>query len=306
MDKLKEIKTQFYEKFPNSNIKILNIGDKKYHFIVETNFGICQISKANLLNGSISSIQTSINKEEYFINQIKEEFPENLEKYKILEYINSSHVITQNKYGLCKVKSSNLLEGHLPSIETALNKTEYFINQAKELYNERYEYKKTIYIKNHKKVIITCMTHGDFEITPGNFLQSKSCKKCANLKISQYQLKNPVGWSKTNWWKASQKSKEFTGFKVYIIKLWNDDEEFYKIGRTFLDIKRRFINKKRMSYNYKVLQTFEFKELTEENAIKCYNLENELQRKNKENKYIPKIKFAGMQECFSKTTIQEV
>jgi len=29
-----------------------------------------------------------------------------------------------------------------------------------------------------------------------------------------------------------------------------------------------------------------------------YNLETKLKNKNKINKYIPSIKFAGMQECF--------
>ena len=37
------------------------------------------------------------------------------------------------------------------------------------------------------------------------------------------------------------KSKKFEDFKVYIIKCWNEEEEFYKIGKTYRKISRRFL-----------------------------------------------------------------
>lgn len=96
----------------------------------------------------------------------------------------------------------------------------------------------------------------------------------------------------TNWKKAALKSKNFDSFKVYIIKCYNENEKFYKIGRTFCTIKKRFQGKICMPYNYEIIKVFE------NNAEEMYKLENKLKKSNKKNKYVPKIIFKGMQECF--------
>lgn len=90
----------------------------------------------------------------------------------------------------------------------------------------------------------------------------------------------------------SKNSKNFDSFKVYIIKCFNKDEEFYKIGRTYTKIKKRFGTKLLMPYKYEVLNEFIG------TAEEMYDLETKLKNMNKNNKYLPKIKFGGMQECF--------
>lgn len=57
--------------------------------------------------------------------------------------------------------------------------TEEFIQKSKKVHGEKYSYEKTEYKLAKEKVIITCPVHGDFEITPNNFLQNKGCKKCS-------------------------------------------------------------------------------------------------------------------------------
>ena len=59
-----------------------------------------------------------------------------------------------------------------------------FISKSIKLYGDKYSYEKTIYEKNNKKVIITCKEHGDFSITPNDFLDGHGCKQCANETIS--------------------------------------------------------------------------------------------------------------------------
>lgn len=55
---------------------------------------------------------------------------------------------------------------------------EKFIEKAKFIYGDKYIYDKVNYINSEVKVIITCPKHGDFEITPDNFLRGHSCPHC--------------------------------------------------------------------------------------------------------------------------------
>ncbi|QFQ76874.1 hypothetical protein [Vibrio harveyi] len=58
--------------------------------------------------------------------------------------------------------------------------TETFIEQAKSVHGERYDYSKTVYPKNNKQqVIITCRKHGDFKQAASDHINQKSgCQKC--------------------------------------------------------------------------------------------------------------------------------
>lgn len=172
--------------------------------------------------------------------------------------------------------------------------TKSFINKAIKIHNNRYTYSKTRYTNSTTKTIITCKEHGDFEQVADKHLQGKGCRKCGNTKTSErMQLNNP-GWTYSNWKKAGEKSKNFDSFKVYIIRCWSDDEEFYKIGKTYLKVKKRFDYIKTMPYQYESVKII--KGEAEEISI----LERKLQKTHKEFKYRPKISFEGVTECFSK------
>lgn len=206
------------------------------------------------------------------------------------------------KHGIFNQSPSNHLRGQgcykcsiLKTIRRMVKTTEQFIIEAIEIHGDKYKYDKVNYIKNNIKVEIKCNVHGYFYQTPSDHLSGKDCRKCGNEKIRKNQQKNPAGWNITNWNNAAKKSKHFDSFKVYIIRCWNEEEEFYKIGRTFLKTSRRFYSKKGMPYKYEILNEIIF-----DNAKDAFDKENYLKRENKENKYIPLIKFHGMYECFSK------
>lgn len=57
--------------------------------------------------------------------------------------------------------------------------TESFIQDATYLHQERYTYEKVKFNGAEKKVIITCKTHGDFKMLPGEHLRGKGCPHCA-------------------------------------------------------------------------------------------------------------------------------
>lgn len=61
---------------------------------------------------------------------------------------------------------------------TPKSTTEEFIKKAKEIYGDKYDYSNVDYKGNKIKVIITCLLHGSWEVTPNNFLRGSECPKC--------------------------------------------------------------------------------------------------------------------------------
>ena len=56
--------------------------------------------------------------------------------------------------------------------------TEEFIEQARLIHGDKYDYSKVIYKGNKVPVIITCPVHGDFMQAPLSHLQGQGCAKC--------------------------------------------------------------------------------------------------------------------------------
>lgn len=59
--------------------------------------------------------------------------------------------------------------------------TNKFIQKAKEVHGELYNYSESIYLNNHTKIKIICSEHGEFEQTPANHLSNHKCIYCAGL-----------------------------------------------------------------------------------------------------------------------------
>jgi hypothetical protein len=215
------------------------------------------------------------------------------------EYQGLKHkILIEDEFGLCRILSSDLLyRNYKPRIESALDKTSYFINKANKIHNYIYDYSKSIYSTYKSKLIITCKEHGDFLQTPDNHWNGKGCPKCGNLNKSSFQKEFPTGWTLTNWKNKALISKKFDSFKVYIIKIFNENEVFYKIGRTFNTIDTRFTISNNLPYSFEIINIFEG------TAEEVFKLENDLKRKNKDKKYIPNLKFDGMYECFNNIII---
>lgn len=63
--------------------------------------------------------------------------------------------------------------------------TEIFINEAKKVHGDKYDYSKVVYEKNNKKVCIICPKHGEFWMTPNGHLNNRGCKKCGKEKLKK-------------------------------------------------------------------------------------------------------------------------
>lgn len=58
------------------------------------------------------------------------------------------------------------------------NKTSIFIEKAKVVHGDRYDYSKSVYTKLNSKLTIICSIHGPFNQIPKNHLKGAGCQKC--------------------------------------------------------------------------------------------------------------------------------
>lgn len=166
--------------------------------------------------------------------------------------------------------------------------TEEFINKSHRLHDGKYNYDKVEYVNAKTKVIITCPIHGDFEQKPDTHnkrVNPSGCKKCNKVTGA---------WGYNAWTAKGRESKLFDGYKVYIVRCWNETEDFYKIGKTYRNIERRFYGKD-FPYNYEVIHIYE----SATDGVAISKLENELHKIHKSREYSPKLIFNGKSECFS-------
>lgn len=69
--------------------------------------------------------------------------------------------------------------------------TEEFIQRAKKVHGDKYDYSKSVYVNIDTKVIINCPEHGDFELSPNRHIYGKrGCKHCGWCKLSNSKSKS--------------------------------------------------------------------------------------------------------------------
>jgi hypothetical protein len=165
--------------------------------------------------------------------------------------------------------------------------TEVFVEKAYRLHGGYYTYENVVYENARKNVDITCPVHGSFKQTPNSHLAQKSgCSKCGAIRRKDF-----VGWTYAEWEKSGNKSKNFSGFKLYKVRCYDPvtKEEFINIGKTFVDVAKRL---KGIPYEYEVL------EVKEGSARFISELEITTQSALSVSTYTPLKPFPGMTECF--------
>lgn len=177
--------------------------------------------------------------------------------------------------------------GRIRAGNTHLYTLEQFLKRAKEVHKNRYCYHNVVYKNTETNVSITCDIHGEFLQSPHAHSSGQGCPKCTR----------GGAWRKTEWIKVCNK-KSCTP-TVYIIRCFNETEEFIKIGRTKNTVKFRFRHKSIIPYSYEIIKEIQG------SPDFIYDKEVELHRLYKEYKYKPLIKFAGETECFNVSILQD-
>lgn len=157
-------------------------------------------------------------------------------------------------------------------------KQEEIIKRIQNVHGSLYDLSKVNYTGSKNKVILGCKEHGDFEIIPDDiFHQNGGCQKCVFRK----------SFTRTSFAEMCNGRKSY----VYLIKLTNEYESFYKIGIT-VRLHYRFIDFKHF-YKVELIDTIESYD-----GIFIYDKEVELHRRYKHLKYKPQSVFGGYTECF--------
>jgi hypothetical protein len=269
-------------KVMHPNLDVLEFKNSR-HVKIKDEFGECIIQLHSLLIGSIPTITSAVDKTTYFSNKLKKYHPDIT---LLSPYKGSLHKVRiSTKYGECNCIATSLLRGKPISIDVAVNKTEYYIKQANEKHNNRYDYSKLNYVNASSKITIICKKHGEFNQDAKNHLKGGCCPKCNNEDKSG-------GWYNNH--KNLQKPSS-----MYILNLKNKDENFMKFGVT-TDLNKRIDSIKRSSknsYNITVVK------IITGTVDYCSKLEYRFRRiidsfNLKYTKYNPKVEFQGKHECF--------
>lgn len=157
--------------------------------------------------------------------------------------------------------------------------TEEFIEKAKEVHGDKYDYTDSIYIGYDNNVPIICRLHGKFNQRAGSHITGAECPLC---------IKERGSFSKKDY---VEKSKDRATI-LYLIECYNSEERFYKIGKTFNNVNTRY-KAGAIPYSFNVIHIYT------KNAETIYDLEIELHAKYRGFKYSPKISFAGYTECYN-------
>ena len=128
-------------------------------------------------------------------NMTTEDFVAKLQKlygdkydYSKVEYASSNTLVTIicPVHGEFQRKPVNLLNGKgetcCPKCNGTYMDTDYFIEKAREVHGDKYDYSKVVYKTNHDKVCIICPEHGEFWQTPKPHLKGSGCPNCQGLR----------------------------------------------------------------------------------------------------------------------------
>ena len=137
--------------------------------------------------GCVLRIKNNTKSFKWFLKKANE-IHHNKYKYDSTNYINTSTpiIITCPKHGDFVQKPCWHLKGDgCPKCAgNYVLSTEEFIEKAKKIHGNKYDYSKVKYIKSKEKICIICPEHGEFWQTPNEHLMGNGCKKCGYKKIS--------------------------------------------------------------------------------------------------------------------------
>jgi hypothetical protein len=200
------------------------------------------------------------------------------------ETIPANHIRTIDPIRGCKKCANEKLK------EERSFTTEQFIDAAKKVHSNRYDYSKVEYVNARTEVIVICSQHGEFPQTPDPHINKKvGCPECGKEIVS-------IGTTLTEYRKSDHKQLA----NIYLVSCWNDHEKFLKIGITTKRVVTRF-GGQILPYEFEILFS------TELDLGDAYELEQKvLSTFKKKYHYYPQIGFGGRTECFKTSALKEI
>jgi len=142
-----------------------------------------ECTKCSILRRSDKSRYTT----EIFIDKAKEINGE-LYDYSNVNYVDSKTkvIIICKEHGeFLQAPNKHLQKHKCPKCMCREKRNnEEFIEKAKEIHGDKYDYSKIEYSNSQTKIIIICNNHGEFLQIPNSHIQGMGCIKCANVHKS--------------------------------------------------------------------------------------------------------------------------
>lgn len=287
---------------PNRTFKILSKGFKgrqikNEKLFTQDEFGICKVSVGVLLLGVAPNIKTAVFPKLYNINKYKKLYKFNHLDFSNCEYNGALKYITvkcriHKDY---KTKPNWILSGKGCPVCSDEKRGDYLLSNTKDFVKrciDRFDhdikiYDKVNYIGAKREILIFCPVCNEYYKTiPNSHYSGSGCSKCSK-----------GGYSRSDYVKQAKGRDRV----LYLLKLKNDSEEFYKIGITFQGIKTRFSGGNALPYPYEIIYEHKC------DAGCTWDLEKAHHKHYKPYQYFPSIKFAGYTECFTtELPIQEI
>ena len=92
--------------------------------------------------------------------------------------------------------------------------TEQWIEKARAVHGDRYDYSNTEYIRSRDRLVIACRDHGEFTQLPDSHIRGCGCKTCGYIK------------------NVNEQSKTTVEFIADSIRLWGDRYEYSMVDYT--------------------------------------------------------------------------
>lgn len=179
------------DKYDYSLVKYINSNEKVK--IICPKHGVFEQNANNHINNKRGCILCS-GKEtatiEEFIKKAKEVHSDKY-NYSLVNYINNAErvkIICPEHGVFFQEPRKHINRGQGCPVCALNNKSfslEEFIEKAKEVHDNKYDYSLVKYANTNSLIKIICPIHGVFEQTPGNHLRSDGCKKCSNNGFSK-------------------------------------------------------------------------------------------------------------------------
>lgn len=208
------------------------LSEEGRHAIIENKYGKLKVRKDSLLRGSYPKINSAINKTEYFKKQLLEKYPNSLDNLEILSEFKGykTALLCKDQFGLVKISPQSLMDGKLPNNRSAIEYKQYLREKLKFIHrNFGYDFE---VIDNDYSYLI-CPNHGKIKIQNKYLLLGYICPICKN---------------------------ELGSNLLYLIQLYDDNENFYKIGISRRTVKGvlRYKDYRAAGYKIKVIYEIEF------------------------------------------------
>ena len=115
-----------------------------------------------------------------------------------------------------------------------LSNKEAFVEKARLIYGDKYDYSKVNYINNKTKVCIICPIHGEFWQRPNDHLSGYSCNRCVNnYKLSTEEFIEKAKLVHGN--KFDYSKVEYNGAKEKVCIICPIHGEFWQIPNNHLN-----------------------------------------------------------------------